>query len=185
MTRGIEALLRKILNAAAMLLLAMAIVLGVKVVTYRASVTADDVLTPTVSKKATAKMPMDPKMAKLSELKMSKAGAAIVETVCKPVAPPLSAVIRVKGIMDFGDPKTVEAIIESIKLNKTNNYKAGQTVDGVSATITKIDSTVTFNYDGKAVTLSVNGGESAELPPTANTGNAPVVADDARGQRNP
>ncbi len=185
MTRGLEALLRKILNAAAVLLMTLAIVLGVKAANYRATATPAESLTRSESKKTAAKVPVDPKLAKLSDLKMSKAGAVIIETISKPAAPPLSSMIRVKGIMDFGDPKTTEAIIESIRLNKTNNYKTGETVEGVGATVAKIDSTVTFNYDGKAVTLSVNGGESAEIPPTANNGDAPVVAEDSRGQRNP
>lgn len=185
MTRGLEALLRKILNAAAVLFMALAIALGVKVATYHATVSVIDPSTHSESRKTTAKVPIDPKLARLSQLKMSKAGVVVIETVTKPAAPPLSSMIRVKGIMDFGDPKSTEAIIESIRINKTNNYKSGQAVEGVSATVTKIDSAVTFNYDGKAVTLSVNGGESAEVPPTASNGNAPVVADDTRGQRNP
>ena len=185
MTRGLESLLRKVLNIAAVLFMALAILLGVKVATYRSSAIVTDPSTRSESRKAIAKAPVDPKLAKLSDLKMSKAGAAIVEAVSKPAVPPLSSMIRVKGIMDFGDPKSTEAIIESIRLNKTNNYKSGQAIEGVSATVTKIDSAVTFNYDGKTVTLGVNGGESAEIPPTANNGNAPVVADDTRGQRNP
>ena len=185
MTRGMEALLRKILNTVAALLLLLALALGAKVLTFHPTPGVDAVA---ISGKSSANVkpdPVDPRLSRLAQLKMSRPGAVLIENTAKPAAPALSSLIRVKGIMDFGDPNTTEAIIETMRLNKTSNYKLGQNVEGVSATITKIDSGVTFNYDGKTVSLNVNGGESAEIPPTASNGGMPVVADDIKSRHNP
>ncbi len=91
----------------------------------------------------------------------------------------LETLIRVKGIMDFGDPKSMEAIIETMRASRTANYKVGDTIESVGAVVTKIDSAVTFNYDGRSITLNVNSGEAAEAPPPA-AGNVglPVVAEE-------
>lgn len=77
----------------------------------------------------------------------------------KNITPSLDSLIRVKGIMDFGDPKTNEALIEILKSRKTVSCTVGQTVEGVGAVVFKIDEGVTFKYDNKTIKLKIDEGK--------------------------
>ncbi|HYG77640.1 MAG TPA: hypothetical protein VEK08_21725 [Planctomycetota bacterium] len=104
-----------------------------------------------------------------------------IEVAPKPPAPNLASLLRVKGIMDFGKSQSNEAIIEILRVNQTRSFKVGETVPDAGATITKIDSAVTFAYDGKSVRLEVNATESAELP-TAGIGGETLSDGSARSK---
>lgn len=169
MTRGIEAVVRRGLLLLSLCLIGGAIALAVK--TFLSPPELPKMPSETVAaEKKIEQAIQDPKIAKLLSSKMNKTVVPRVEVVQKPVAPALSTLLRVKGIMDFGDPKTTEAIIEIIRGNQIKTFKVNDTVAEVGATVTQIDAGVTFNYDGKSVKLSVNSGESADLPPTAGGG---------------
>jgi hypothetical protein len=74
--------------------------------------------------------------------------------------------IAVKGIMDYGDPKENEALIELLRANRTLSCKAGQTMQEVNAQVVKIEKAVTFKYDGKNVVLGIRdqaGSASGDL----------------------
>jgi hypothetical protein len=179
MTRRMEGILRKLLNTLSAALIVAAVVLGIQIAVFKPSAAKIESPRNESSKDQIGQEPQNPMLTRLSGLKMSKTvSAPTAEAVQKPLAPALGTLIHVKGIMDFGDPKTCEAIIESVRANKMRNYKIGETVDGISAVVTKIDSAVTFNYDGKSVTLNVNSGESVQGPPTAGRENSPVVAEE-------
>lgn len=178
MTKHWETLLTRLLHGLAALFFIAALVLGIQVLRVKRQPKAIAISTQ-VSEKEKPAEAQNPNMARLSAMKMSKTVVAPTVTAApKPAAAPLASLIRVKGIMDFGDPKAVEAIIEQVRTNKMANYKVGDTVEGVGAVITKIDATVTFMYDGQTVSLGVNSGESAEAPATAGSNNSPVVAED-------
>src|SRR6188472_3168363 len=117
MTRGLESLLRRTL-----LMVALCLILG------GAALTIHVFLSPPRPIKIEASTPFvarpeqsaaaDPKISRLMAMKMSRTVTQKVEVVQKPPAPNLSSLVRVKGIMDFGNPKTNEAIIEIIRSNQ-------------------------------------------------------------------
>lgn len=170
MTRGVEALLRRGLLLLSLCLLGTAVVLAVK--TFLAPPESPKLPPAAIAseKKIEPHVQADPKIAKLLSSRMNKTIVPRVEVVQKPPAPALSSLLRVKGILDFGDPKTAEAIIEIIRGNQIKTFKVNDTIVEVGATLTHIDTAVTFNYDGKSVRLSVNSGESADVAPTAGGG---------------
>ena len=183
MTRGFEALLRRGLLVLSLCLIGGAIALAITTFLTPPAPFKMPVASAATEKKAEP-ITQDPKIAKLLASKMNKTVVPRVEVVQKPAAPSLSTLIRIKGIMDFGDPKTTEAIVEIIKANQVKTYKVNDTIVEVGATVTSIDSAVTFNYDGKSVKLSVNSGESAEVAPTAG-GGADGLSDGTKTPRSP
>ena len=120
---------------------------------------------------------VDPKVSRLSGVKMSKTIIPKSTTAVQPPAPELHTLIRVKCIMDFGDPKKNEAVIESLRTRQSKAYKAGDTIADVNATITEIGETVTFSYDGKVLKMDMRINERAEsLPIATPNGPAPLAA---------
>ena len=180
MTRTLEAVLRRTLQLLACVMLLSAMVL--LVYAFSSSRTPSDGDIAAMESPGTVqggqKAPvLDAKIERLAESRLNKTIiAAKTEAPPKPPAAPLASLIRVKGIMDFGDPKNNEAIIEHIKSTQTKSYRAGETLQDVGAVIVHIDSGVTFKYDGKDIRLNVNSEESAEIPPTAGSGNS-VLSD--------
>lgn len=163
MTRRVEALLRRGLLLISVCMIGASIALAVK--TFLSPTESTKIPTTIVSAKAAEPaLQNDPKIAKLLSSKMNKTVVPRIEVVQKPAAPALSTLLRVKGIMDFGDPKTTEAIVEIIRANQIKTFKVNDTINEVGATITQIDAAVIFNYDGKSVRLSVNSAESADVP---------------------
>jgi len=112
----------------------------------------------------------NPKIAQLAQTRMSKTIIVKPVVIEKPVPPPLpglSTLIKIKGIMDFGDPKTNEALIENVKSSQTKGYKVGESVQDVNAVVKGIDTGVLFEYGGKEVRLGIQSNESAEVAPVA------------------
>ena len=75
--------------------------------------------------------------------------------VKKPLAPKLQALIRVKGIIQAGDPKNNEAIIQVIRSGHSVFCKVGDEVAGGNAKVVQIGDGVTFEYLGKNVKLGI------------------------------
>jgi hypothetical protein len=170
MTRGIEALLRRVLMSVSLCLIGAAVALAVKTFIVPSAAPHVPALTIAADAKKAVVEPADPRIVKLLSSKMNKTIVPKIEVVQKPAAPALSSLLRVKGILDFGDPKTAEAIIEILRGNQIKTFKVNETIAEVGATITLIDTGVTFNYDGKSVRMTVNSGESADAAPTAGGG---------------
>jgi len=71
---------------------------------------------------------------------------------------PLRSLVRLKGVMDFGDPNSNEAIIEILRTGETKSCSAGKVINlapNPNAKVLKVDSGVTFEYQGKEVRLDV------------------------------
>lgn len=184
MTRGMEALLRKSICAASGLLLLAGAGLGVW-----AFAEPDEDLSvsdpkPAPASKPPEQAPASPPWDPLARARMTRTIAPKPPSAQKPQTPALDTLIRVRGIMDFGDPKTNEAIIEDLKSGKSRSYHMGERVHGLDAVITQIDSGVTFTYDGKTVRLEMRGNERSEGRPmaspgsdvrTAGSGDLPVI----------
>ena len=168
MTRRMEAIMGKVLYGVALVCAAAAVALCVHVFNLPSdalNVLAQEQEPPAAKMPASAELPADPALAKLAAARFSKTIAPKAPVVVvKPPAPALGSLIRVKGIMDFGDPKTNEAIIEIIRDHSTRNFVAGTQVEGVGAAVLKVDSAVVFQYDGKEISMGVNSDVSIELP---------------------
>jgi len=108
-----------------------------------------------------APVQLDPELEALAHKRMTRKVAPVANQAAKAVAPDLATLVRVRGIMAYGDPKDNEAIIETMRTNTTRSYKAGDKISDVEATIQKVESTVTFNYDGKQVQLGMQSNERA------------------------
>jgi type II secretory pathway component PulC len=108
---------------------------------------------------------------KLADTQMTRTVAPKAEVQApKPPAPKLSSILKLKGIMDFGDPKANEAILENLRTNQIRGYKAGQSIEGIDAKIIKIENDVYFEYDGQKIKLDMNGDEAASSLPVAGQG---------------
>jgi hypothetical protein len=108
----------------------------------------------------------DPLLEQLASAQMTRKVEAVKETAKRTVMP-LNSMIRLKGTMDFGDPKSNEAIIENLRTNETKSYRVGQVVEGPNAKVLKIDQAVTFTYEGQEVRL--------EVPRDPETGAGPLT----------
>ena len=171
MTRGLERLLRRVLTVLAYGLVLGGAVLCVDVFLSPPVPAAVEFSLPEVAgPKGDSISQPDPKIARLAATRMSKASAAKLDTPQKAPVPGLATLLRVKGIMDYGDPKNNEAIIEIVRANKTANFRVGDTIAEVNAVVTKVDTGVTFDYDGKSVRLNVYSGESVDSRPAAGSG---------------
>jgi hypothetical protein len=109
----------------------------------------------------------DPLLEQLASAQMTKKVEAPKADTAKRTVMPLNSMIRLKGTMDFGDPKSNEAIIENIRTNETKSYRVGQMVEGPNAKVLKIDQAVTFTYEGQEVRL--------EVPRDPETGAGPLT----------
>jgi hypothetical protein len=118
----------------------------------------------------------DPKIEKLASVKMTRTIKEKSETVVKPPVPDLGTLIQVKGIFAFGDPKDTEAVIENLRTNQTDSYKAGNAVKGINASIVKIAKNVTFSYDGKEITMEIKSSDKAAYAPIATPGFGETMA---------
>lgn len=107
----------------------------------------------------------DPKLERLATSRMTRTVVPRQVIVQKPVAPDLNTLIRVKGILDFGDPKSNEAVIETLRNNQTRNYRVGDTIPDINAVISKIDTAVTFEYDSKTLRIEIKSNDRTELSP--------------------
>jgi len=180
MTRGLQLLLKRLIRVITLILFLVAGIVAVNLYFSPPQAalielkTLDSQKAPDSGKSKAS----DPKLAKLLNAKMSKTVIAKVEAAPpKPPVPSLKTLVRVKGIMDFGDPKSNEAIVETIKGNQTKSYRVNERVHEVDAVITLIDTAVTFQYDGKTIRLNVNSSESAEVLPTAGSENSTISAE--------
>ena len=78
----------------------------------------------------------------------------------KPPAPPLEKLIKLSGVMDFGGGNPPEAIIETLQNRKTKNYKDGDRLTPVPATIESIGGdVVVVVYDEKKWKVTYAGAE--------------------------
>jgi len=119
-------------------------------------------------RKPQSSAPAHPALEKLAQTNMTRTVAPKAAASQKPVAPPLEALIRVKGIMDYGDPKTNEAIIEDLRSGQAQNYKAGDKLKDLDALVKQVDVAVTLEYDGKTIRMDTRGGERSEHKPVAS-----------------
>lgn len=183
LTRGSERLAKRLLLAATLLLLVGAGLLLAQAWREAHSTPALPAITA-----AGARMPFeagkdartdsDSQVARLATVRMSRT-VAKPQTSGKPSAPALSAIIRVKGIMDYGDPKENEAIIEVLFSGKTVSCKAGDKVEGIDAEVRKIDTGVLFAYDHGEVRLEVwREGQAENLPVASPDRPAPALANE-------
>jgi type II secretory pathway component PulC len=175
MTRRTEVLLRKAMDTLSVLLLLGGIGLAVWVYAGPQRTRDLEIELPQNSK-AEPRVETDPKIKNLGGVKMSKTVTAKVEMPVKPPAPDLATLIRVKGIMAYGDPKDNEAIIETIRINQTKTYRVGETVPEANAVVTSINKdnkVVEFTYDGKTTRLEMKSHDRAEYRPVATPGEKP------------
>jgi hypothetical protein len=88
----------------------------------------------------------------------------------KPPAPPLESLMRLTGVIDFGEPNPKEAFIETRANTQTRAYKIGDPIGTSGAIVKAIADGVTIEYDGKLWKLTPRGAEL--LPPEAVSGSA-------------
>jgi hypothetical protein len=186
MTRGTEALLRNLILAASALLVLAGAGLGVWAFTEREDGAGPEDANPIGDAKPPSAVIQDnPQLDQLARAKMTRTVAPKASSTAKPPTPALDTLIRVKGIMDFGDSKSNEAIIEDVKSGRSQNYHVGEQVRGTEAVITQIDSGVTFKYDGKSVRLEMRGNERSESKPMASPGSDVRLSENGGTQVNP
>ena len=176
MNRGVERLLRRglwglsgITALAALVLLAVSFLSPPEALPLP---TLESAPSPTGQKEMKRR---DPKLEQLAGARLTRTVSAPA-AAAKAVAPLLQTLIRLKGIMDFGDPKVNEALIEDIRSGQTKSYRVGQVVEGVNATVTKVDSGVTLVYEGQTVRLEVQSETHSETAPLAGPGEGKVTA---------
>lgn len=168
MNQRTEKLLAQILNATTLVMLFAACAVAYMAVTYAPPAIAFSELKASIQSTPELPMGVDVNIDRLAGAQMTRPVMPKAEVVPpKPPAPKLSTIVRLKGIMDFGDPKTNEVILENVRTNQTRGYKAGQSVDGIDAKIIKIDSDVLIEYDGQKIRLKIDGEEAAEALPLA------------------
>lgn len=133
MTNRMEKWLERLLNVATILLL-----VGGLALVYSA-LNAEEVVVEFKSSARPAEVHQEPselsneKIQLLAEKQMTRAVLPKVEAAPpKPPAPKLSSILKLKGIMDFGDPGSNEAILENLRTNQTRGYKAGQSIEGIA-----------------------------------------------------
>ena len=85
----------------------------------------------------------------------------------KPPAPPLEKLVRLAGILDFGSSVPPEAIIEILAKRETRNFKVGDTLTPVPATVKEITGGVVVAYDEKLWKLTYES--IRELPSAPGT----------------
>ena len=127
----------------------------------------------------------DPKVSKLAGIRMSKTVVPKSEAAAKPAAPRLETLVRLKGIMDFGDPKLNEAIIEETRTGTSQSYRAGDRLKGVEAVVKKVDAGATLEYEGKEVRLEVRRDDRADSGPMAGPEGSSQTVTGGAGRRQP
>lgn len=166
MNRRAERILQRVFNVTACALLLGALALLAKIfVLPTPSPCADEGYEPKLAASPDKSAQADGRVAKLSNVRMSRPITAPL--VAKTKAPPLETLIRVKGVFAYGDPKDNEALIEVIRSNQTRSYRVGETIPEINATVVKIDSSVTFQYDGKTLKLEIQNNQRADAGPMA------------------
>ena len=183
MTRGMEKRLRQILTILSLAFAASALFVAQRALT-KSDVSATVAAAPS-HPVVTPKPPetQDPLIEKLRTSKMTRAivvkrPAPVAVAAAKPAAPELSSLIRVRAILDFGDPKDNEVVVEVIRTGSSRSYRAGDLIGDVNASIVSIDKFVTFKYEGKTLQLDVRSGEKAE-----NSQTAPINGGTVAGQK--
>jgi hypothetical protein len=167
MNRQAERVLQRLVNASACVLLLGALVLLARMYLLSAPPSnLDTGFEPKFALSPEKTAQTDGRVAKLSNVRMSRPIATPSATKAK-AAPPLETLIRVKGVFAYGDPKDNEALIEVIRSNQTKGYRVGETIPEVNATVVKIDSSVTFQYDGKTLKLEIQNNQRADAGPIA------------------
>lgn len=168
MRRGTETILRRTLMFGAAAMLAGAIAISYQTFAIPVEAPRLNLTMPSEPPSAPKRIsPLDPGIAKLSSTKMTRTIAPVIQKIeiaAKPPTPKLESFLRVKGIMDTGNAKTTEAIIEILREGKTRFVRVGEVISEANATVAKIDGSVVFLYDGKNVLLQVNGETGIELP---------------------
>ena len=179
MNRRAEVWLRRGLYGLSFCLFAGAVAVGCVVAFSppEASAVPDGGAAVPVDRKEPQAVPSDPGITRLAGLKMTRSSVGPRKEAAKPAAPTLSSLIRVKGIMDFGDPKTNEAIIENARTNEARSYRVGDTLQGIPAVVTAIDEAVTFTYEGKPVRLGVSSPDKDQGPVAVPGGTDPERAE--------
>lgn len=168
MNQRIEKMLAQVLNLTSFAMVAAAGVVVYMALTYAPPVIAFKEVNAAVQVPSEQPTGDDEIVRQLAGSKMSQTVVMKAEVAApKPPAPKLSTIVRLKGIMDFGDPKTNEVILENVRTNQTRGYKAGQSIDGVDARIIKVENDVWIEYDGQKIKLKIDGEEAAEALPLA------------------
>jgi hypothetical protein len=164
MTRSMERMLRRIINVASIIMIiAASALLFCSVIKPNLVITLPSEQEFHATSTSTSEpQKLDARYERLAKTKMSKSVIAKTEAVAKPSAPDLSTLIRLKGIMSYGDPKDNEAIIELIRTGQVKTFKAGETILELNATILQVDSVVTVKYDDKTIKLEVKNTNTAE-----------------------
>lgn len=83
----------------------------------------------------------------------------------KPPAPPLDSLVRLTGVIDFGDQVPKEAFIETRQNTQTRAYKPGDTIGNSGAMVKTIGDYVIVEYDGKLWKLTPRSAELLSADP--------------------
>jgi hypothetical protein len=121
----------------------------------------------------------DPALERLRSAKMTKTIVKRQPAAAVPVKPPspdLSNLIRVRAILDFGDPKENEVVIEVIRTGNSKSYRVGESIADINASIMQIDKSVTFQYEGRTLQLDVRNGDKSDNVPIGGTDTRGAVA---------
>ena len=103
----------------------------------------------------------------LAGKRMSKAVAERPREAAKgPAGPsPIDAVVRLKGVMDFGPKQGAVAVLELPGEQKTKSFQAGDKIGRTGAVLKAVGETVVVEYDGRRWKLTYKGAQ--ELPAAA------------------
>ena len=179
MTRGEELWIKRTLYAISALMLISSA--GVFIFSMPGSTAIETGLTQpleakTLASNAGVQPSLSPALEHLQQTRFSK--TIVTAKVEKPAGPPIQSLIRLKGVMDFGNPKSSEALIENIGTGVVKTYKVGDTLDGIQATVEKIDTAVMIRYEGASVKLEMQNNDRTSIgplvTPNSNGGDAPA-----------
>jgi hypothetical protein len=104
----------------------------------------------------------DPRAARMMNLKMSKTVVPQAAVPRKAALPELNTLVRLVGVLTYGAPQDNEALIEVLRGRQTKSYRVGDSIPEIKATVAKIDSGVTLDYDGKLTRLDIRSGDQAQ-----------------------
>jgi hypothetical protein len=104
----------------------------------------------------------DPRAARMANLKLSRTVVPQAAVVRKITLPELNTLVRLVGVLSYGAPQDNEALIEVLRSRQTKSYRVGDSIPEIKATVTKIDSGVTLDYDGKLTRLEIRSGEQVQ-----------------------
>jgi hypothetical protein len=108
-----------------------------------------------------------PEVEALAGKRMSKGVAERSPELPKAAAgpAPIDAVIRLKGVMDFGPTRGAMAVLELPGENKTKSFQAGDKIGQTGAVLKAVGETVVVEYERRRWKLTYKG--ALELPAAA------------------